>query len=127
MPVDPLAPDELSVPPHERGRGHDERRPALPRQHPAHRREEQPVAVTEFGALDLPAKQGEFVAQDQYLGFCIRGDPTQPENASDDRVEERVEHGGGCYESTGRRANRVSVPDRYLVTQKMTTLSEVPS
>jgi len=43
------------------------------------------------------------VTQDQYLSFGVRGAPTQPENASDDRVEERVEHGGGCYENAGRR------------------------
>src|SRR6266508_238570 len=80
MLVGPLAPNELSVPPHERGRGHDERRPALPRQHPAPRREEQPVPPTQLGALDLPAKHGELVAQDEHLGFGIRGYPARPES-----------------------------------------------
>src|SRR5919106_2768991 len=61
--VGPLAPNELSVPPQKRGRGHDERRPALARQHPAHRREEQLVPPTELGAIDLPAKHGELMAQ----------------------------------------------------------------
>ncbi len=55
------------------------------------------------GALDLPAKHGELVAQDEQLGFGVRGDPTKLENASDDRVEKRVKHGGGCYESARRR------------------------
>jgi hypothetical protein len=61
-------------------------------------------------ALDLPAQHGELVAQDQHLGFGIRGDPSQPENAPGDRIDERVQDGGGCYESAGRRANRVFVP-----------------
>ncbi len=71
--------------------------------HPAHRREEQLVPAIQHGGLDLPAKHRELVAKDQHLSFGVRGDPTQPENASDDRVEERVEHGGGCYENAGRR------------------------
>ena len=71
MPISPLAPDELSVPSHERGRGHDERRPALPRQHPAHRREEQLLALAQLGAFDMPAEYGELVAQDEHLGFGI--------------------------------------------------------
>src|SRR6266508_4138518 len=113
MLIGPLSPHELSVPPHKRGRGHDERRPALPRQHPAHRREEKLVPATQLGALDLPAKHGELVAQDEHFCFDIRGDPIQPENAPDDRVEERVEHGGRCYESAAPRANPVSVPHTW--------------
>src|SRR6266511_1895737 len=74
--------------------------------------EEQLVPAAQLGALDLPAEHGEFVAQDEHLGFGIRGDPAQPENAPDDRVEERVEHGGEWYDGAGRRANRVSVPHR---------------
>src|SRR6266511_6359079 len=105
MPIGPFAPSELSVPPHKRCRGHDERRPALPRQHHAHRRDEQLVPAMQLGAFDLPPEHGELVAQDEQLGFGVRGDPTQPENASDDRVEKRVKHGGGmlreCW-SAGR-------------------------
>src|ERR687891_3024191 len=112
MLMGPLAPNELSVPPQKRGRGHDERRPALPRQHPAYRREEQLVPATQLGALDLPTKHGELVAQDKHLGFGVRGDPSQPENTSDDRVEERVEHGGGYYGIVCERTERVSVPHR---------------
>ncbi len=37
------------------------------------------------------------MAQDEHLGFGIRGDSAQPENAPDGRVEERVRHGGGWY------------------------------
>jgi hypothetical protein len=57
----------------------------------------------QLGALDLPTEHGELVAQDQDLGLGDRGDPTQPQDAADDRVEERVQHGGGCYENAGRR------------------------
>jgi hypothetical protein len=70
------------------------------------------VGAMQLGALDLPAKHGKLVAQDKYLGFGIRGDPAQQENASDDRVDERVEHGGGCYEIGGPRTSPVSVPHR---------------
>jgi hypothetical protein len=52
------------------------------------------------------------VTQDQHLGFGVGGDPAQPQNASDDRVEERVEHGGGYYGIVGQRTDRVSVPHR---------------
>src|ERR671918_2920000 len=123
MLMGPPAPNELSVPPHKRGRGHDERRPALPRQHPAHSREEQLVPPTQLGALDLPTKHGELVAQDKHLGFGVRGDPAQPEDAPDDRVEERVEHGEGCYEAAGPRANLVSAP-HSLWTQRNVSLEK---
>jgi hypothetical protein len=86
--------------------------PTLPRQHPAHRREEQPVPAAQLGALDLATEHGEFVAQDQHLSFGVRGDPTQPQNAPNDRIEHGVEHGGRCYEIAGPGANRVSVPYR---------------
>lgn len=52
------------------------------------------------------------MAQDQDFGFGVRGDPAQPENASDDRVEDRVEHGGDVTRVLVGGASRVSVPDR---------------
>jgi hypothetical protein len=86
MPVGPLAPNELPVPSEKRGRGHDERRPTLPGEHPAHRREEQSVPATQPGAFDLPPEHGELVAQYEHLDLGVRGDPAQPENASHNRV-----------------------------------------
>jgi hypothetical protein len=91
--VGPLAANELLVPAHQGGRGHEERRPALPREHPAHRRKKQPVPATQLGAFDLPTKHAQLVTQDQHLDFGIRGDFDHPEGAADDGVEERVDHG----------------------------------
>ena len=74
--------------------------------------EKQLVPAMQLGALDLSTDHRELVAQDQYLGFGVRGDSAQPENASEERVDERVEHGRAWYENAGQAANRVSVPHR---------------
>jgi hypothetical protein len=101
--VGPLSPNELSVPPHERGRGHDERRPALPRRHPAHRREEQ---------LSLRSSLGRLICRRSTASSWRRtstsASASQPENAPGDCIEERVVHGGGWYGIASRRANLVS-------------------
>ena len=47
MPIGPLAADQLSVPPEQGPRGHDERLPSIPGQDPAGRGEKHPIPTTE--------------------------------------------------------------------------------
>jgi hypothetical protein len=62
--VGPLAPHELAMPPKQRLRRDQERGPQIPRQGPARRREEHPVAVLELGATDRAPEHPHLVAED---------------------------------------------------------------
>ena len=97
VPHGPLAGDELAVPAKER-LGPDQERPSrLPQEHPARRREERLVGCDVARPLHLPPKDGELVAEhpDLQLGLSRRAfaRAEQAEDAAQEHIEERSEHG----------------------------------
>jgi len=67
-----------------------------------------------LGRLTCRRSTASWWRKNEHLGLGLRGDPAQTKNASDDRVEERVEHGARWYEIVGPRTTRVSVPHRRV-------------
>jgi hypothetical protein len=60
------------VPPKQRLRADQERRPALSREHPARRRQEQPVAAAKARPGNLPLEHRKLVAKDHYLDAVMQ-------------------------------------------------------
>ena len=89
--VSPLAPDELAMPPKERPRRDHERGPSVPRQRPARRGEERPVAVLQLWTPDRAAEHPHLVAEGGVLKLELRDAPSvgeQSEQANEHEVGE---------------------------------------
>src|ERR687897_627024 len=97
--VSPLAPDELAMPPKERPRRDHERGPSVPRQRPARRGEERPVAVLQLWTPDRAAEHPHLVAEGGVLELELRDAPSVGEH-SEQANEHEVGEGSqarGCY------------------------------
>lgn len=79
----------VPVPPEPRLRRDQERRPALPAQEPARRREEQTVARAELRPSHLATQDAELVAQD--LDLDILGRLARPACKPEESTQQEVE------------------------------------
>jgi hypothetical protein len=84
------------VPPQQRRRGDEERRPPRPGQHPRQRRQHDPVARFEVGAADLPTQHGNLVAQDEDLhlvgGITAPAQHQQPQHITQKSIHQEQAH-----------------------------------
>ena len=81
------------MPPQERLRPDDERRPAASRQPRARGREQDPVETVEPGTLDLPLEHLQLVAEHEELDVHRNVMATSgSEETADQEVEEREQH-----------------------------------
>jgi hypothetical protein len=97
--VRPFPAYELAVPAEERRRRDKEGDPAVTRDHPARRREQDPVDGPELRPARRPLQHPELMAQDEdleVLGTVVPVRSTtpdkQPDEGADDEVEERPHH-----------------------------------
>lgn len=100
----PLACHKLPVPSKERLRPDQERAPHPSGQEPARRGKERPVRPAVHGWLHLTAQDGQLVPKDDDLqiGLSHRAlaRAEQAEEATQQKVEERPNHGGGLSQMT---------------------------
>ncbi len=74
--VRPLAANELSVPPEQCPRSHDERPPPIAREDPARRREQHLVAGAEPRAANSPREHLYLMSQNQQLDVPLQVTPS---------------------------------------------------
>ncbi len=94
--VRPLPPDQLAVPPEQGRRGDHEGDPAVPRNHPARRREQHPVDDPELGWTGLPLEDAELMAEDQdleVLGAVMAATLATANQETDGGADQEVEEG----------------------------------
>jgi hypothetical protein len=82
------------MPAQERRRGDEEGDPAVTRDRPARRREEDPVDGPEFGSARRPLQHPELVAQDQdleVLGAVVMARLSSADDAGDEGTDQQVD------------------------------------
>src|SRR5664280_313591 len=94
--VGPLPPHELAVPPEEGRRGDEKGDPAIPRDRPTGRREQDPVDRPELGWARGPLQHPELMAEDEDLevlasvvSALLATADEETDEGADDKVEER--------------------------------------
>jgi hypothetical protein len=110
--VRPLPSNELTVPPQERLRPDQERRPPLARQDLAQCHHQQPVPAAEARSGHLPPEHGELVAKDEDL-HVVRSSLRRPgpaDHSTEEPVDQGEEHG------LGLPPDRRSDPTKALLT-----------
>jgi hypothetical protein len=114
------------VPPKERLRTDQERRPPSTGEKTAERCHEQPVAAAKSRPADLALENHQLVAEDRQFDVAVqivRGAGDQPHHTTQQEIQQSEQHvqtshdmkEGRSYERTGRGADRmVCVPFRVL-------------
>jgi hypothetical protein len=104
MTVRPLPSDQLAVPSKQRLRADQERRPSLAGEHPAQRRQEQPIALAEARTAHLALEHSKLVSKDENLDVVVPG-PQRPGRRADQSAQEPVDdsakHGSSLLPDEG--------------------------
>jgi hypothetical protein len=100
MTVRPLPAHQLAVPPKQRLRADQERRPSLARKHPAERRHEQPITPAEARTAHLALEHSELMSKDEDFDVVVpelQRPGRQSDQSAQKPVDESAEHGRASF------------------------------